>query len=135
MKKVLIFIIAILPLFAIAQNETTPEIDERLYDVFEAEFLERMQKENPEFIQYQNFYLDNSYEIIPFPKGKTSQYSIIEIDDLENLNIIELKNKVVFETNPDYTNFYIIKGEDKILMIFSEKALLKKFEAYLKQTK
>ena len=97
MKKVLIFIITILPLFAIGQSDIKPEIDERLYEVFETDFLERMQTLKPHYIEYQNFYLDNSYQIIDFPKGKISEYPIIEVKDLENLNIIRLRNEKMFK--------------------------------------
>ena len=116
MKKVLIFIITILPLFAIGQSDIKPEIDERLYEVFETDFLERMQTLKPHYIEYQNFYLDNSYQIIDFPKGKISEYPIIEVKDLENLNIIRLRNEKMFKTNQDYPNFYIIKDSGKMLM-------------------
>jgi hypothetical protein len=132
MKKVLIvFMILSLPLLTIAQSEMKPEIDKRLYEVFEADFLEKMQIEKPHFIQYQNFYLDNSYETIDFPKGKTSEYPIIEIDNLENLNIIQLKNKGLIKTSQDYPNFYLIKDTDKVLMILSNKDFVKKLNQHL----
>jgi len=136
MRKVLIiFMTLCLPLITIAQNETKPEIDKRLYEVFEADFLEKMQQEKPHFIQFQNFYLDNSYEIVDFPEGKTSEYPIIVIEDLENINIIALKNQDAFKTNQDYPNFYIIKDSGKMLMILSNKAYIKKLNQYLGRTK
>lgn len=136
MKKVLfLFTILMLPFFAASQSETKPEIDERLYAVFEADFLEKMQNEKPYFIKYQNFYLDNSYEIIDFPKGKTSEYPIIEIDDLEKINIIKLQNEGLFGTSQDYANFYIIKDSNKILMILSNKDFVKKLNQHLGRTK
>jgi hypothetical protein len=135
MKKVLIFIITILPLFAIGQSDIKPEIDERLYEVFETDFLERMQTLKPHYIEYQNFYLDNSYQIIDFPKGKISEYPIIEVKDLENLNIIRLRNEKMFKTNQDYPNFYIIKDSGKMLMILSNKDFIKKLNQHLERTK
>lgn len=135
MKKVLILMIVSLPLFAIGQSETKPEIDKRLYDVFEVDFLERMQDIKPHYIEYQNFYLDNSYQIIDFPKGKTSEYPIIEIKDLDNLNIIELRTEKKFQTNQDYPNFYIIKDSDKMLMILSNRDFVKKLNQHLGRTK
>ena len=65
MKKVFFigFLLA-LPLFTFAQKESaTPTIDERLYAVFEGDFLERLQSQSPSQLQYYNFFLDNIYEI------------------------------------------------------------------------
>lgn len=136
MRKVfLVFMILSLPLITIAQSETKPEIDKRLYEVFEADFLEKMQIEKPHFIQYQNFYLDNSYDIIDFPKGKVSEYPIIEIENLEEFNILQLKKKGIFKTSQDYPNFYIIKDSNKILMILSNKEFLKQLNQHLGRTK
>jgi hypothetical protein len=60
MKKVLFTgLILTLPLFVLAQYESNivPTIDERLYEVFEVDFLERLQNKSPSQLQYHKFYL------------------------------------------------------------------------------
>jgi hypothetical protein len=129
MKKVYFigFILA-LPLFTFAQNEpATTTIDERLYAVFEADFLERLQSQSPAQLQYYNFFLDNIYEIKELPKGKTSSYPTVAIPNLNHINILKLINDLELKRDYNSPTVYSIANTNKLLVIISEKEFVKKF--------
>lgn len=129
MKKVLFMgFIFMLPLFTFAQNESaTPPIDKRLYDVFEADFLEALQRLSPSQLQYYNFFLDNIYEIKELPEGKTSTYPTVEIADLDNINILKLINDLELKRDYNSPTIYLIANTNKLLVLISEKEFVKKF--------
>jgi hypothetical protein len=129
MKKVFFigFILA-LPLFTFAQNESaTPPIDKRLYDVFEIDFLERLQSQSPSQLQYYNFFLDNIYEIKKLEKGKTTTYPEIVISDLKHINILKLINDLQLKRAYDSPTVYLIANTNKLLVLIPEKEFVKKF--------
>ena len=129
MKKVFfIGFILTLPLFTFAQNEsTTTTIDKRLYEVFEAEFLERLQSQSPSQLQYYNFFLDNIYEIKELPQGKTSTYPTVEITNLDDINILKLINDLQLKRDYNSPTIYSIANTNKLLILISEKEFVKKF--------
>ena len=129
MKKVFfIGFILTLPLFTFAQNEsTTTTIDKRLYEVFEAEFLESLQSQSPSQLQYYNFFLDNIYEIKDLPKGKNSNYPTVAIPNLKHINILKLINDLQLKRDYNSPTIYSIANTNKLLILIPEKEFVKKF--------
>lgn len=136
MRKILfIGFLLILPSLIIAQSETTtPTIDERLYEVFEVDFLERLQAQSPSQLQYYNFFLDNAYQIETLKAGKTSTYKEVIIDDLENVNILKIIKDQQLKRDYNNRTFYKIADTNKLLVLISEKEYAKKFNQYTGRT-
>ncbi len=130
----LIGFVVILPTIIFAQSKGTPTIDKRLYEVFEADFLEQMQRKTPAMIEYYNFFLDHAYDIQTSTKKETSTYPEITINNFENINIL----KIITDENlkRDYHNqsIYQIVGTDKLLILIAEKELAKKFNQHTGRT-
>jgi hypothetical protein len=133
MKKVFfIGFISALPLFTFAQNESaTPTIDKRLYDVFELNDLDKMQKENPTLIRYYNFFLDNSYNIIELPDDKTTKMKTVIIEDFTDFNILKLINDQQLTRSQDAAVHYKIKNSKQVLELISGKVLIEQFNQYV----
>lgn len=101
-------------------NETKVEIDERLYDVFDANYLEKLQTVNPFVIQRWNFYLDNAWYITDYPEAKgTPNYQSISVVDLENLNILKLEKEQTLRKDFEKQMMYQIEGTQKVLVYHS----------------
>lgn len=129
MKKVLfIGFILTLPLFIFAQKESaTATIDQRLYEVFEVDFLERLQSKSPSQLQYYNFFLDNIYEIKELAEGKTTTYPEIVIKDLDHINILKLINDLKLKRDYNSPTIYLIANTNQLLILIPEKEFVKKF--------
>lgn len=133
MKRVLfIGLILTLPIFVLAQYESdiAPTIDERLYEVFEVDFLERLQNKSPSQLQYHNFFLDNIYEIKELAAGKISNYQEIIIADLDHINILLLINDLQLKRDYNNPTIYRIANSNKLLVIIPEKEFVKKFNEH-----
>ncbi len=68
-------------------NNTKKQVkpDQRLYECFEKNYLEKLAENNPKQILYLNFFLDNSYFISKIVPGKP-------VDD-QNIYMVPLKKK------------------------------------------
>ncbi|MFK7949141.1 MAG: hypothetical protein AB8G11_16240 [Saprospiraceae bacterium] len=135
MRKVLLIgLLFILPTLIFAQNKTTPTIDERLYEVFEKKFLERLQQKTPATLEYYNFFLDNAYKIQPLSNDKTSDYPDVIIEDLDDFNILKLINNQELKRDYNYQKIYKIADCNQLLILISEKELVKQFNQYTGRT-
>ncbi len=106
--------------------------DNRLKNVFSQTYLERLSADNPLLISKWNFYLDNSYFISDFPKGKNDDNSIkvIEVEDINNINIKQLEKDLGI--GPDYNRqmIYRIKDTNKLLIYYAGKKFYELFNKY-----
>jgi hypothetical protein len=123
-------------LFVLISSATTfaqveISIDERLYDVFDATFLKKLQADKSFHLHYYNFSLDNSYEIIEIPKEKNMKLPKVKIKDLSKINILKLQQEQKLTKSYDTPTYYQIKGSDKFLMIRSEKDFIKRLNQHL----
>lgn len=130
----LIGLLFILPTVIFAQSKSTLTIDERLYEVFEADFLERMQKETPAMLEYYNFFLDNAYKIQTLNKDKTSTYPKITVDNTEDINILKLINDQKLKRDYNNQSIYQIADSNQLLILIAEKELAKKFNQHTGRT-
>ncbi len=122
--KVIILLLMVLPLTAWSQGA----VDERLYEVFDADYLERLQTENPFLIKYYTFCLDNSYRIETLPSDKTTDLKEVIIPDLGNMNILKILGEQQLQRASDYDVFYKIKGTDKVLVVIAGKKILENLQ-------
>ncbi|MGB0861652.1 MAG: hypothetical protein ACPG19_02700 [Saprospiraceae bacterium] len=106
-------------------------IDQRLYDVFDGDFLKKLQADKSFHLQYYNFSLDNSYQIIEIPKEKNMKLPKVKIKDLDKINILKLQKEQKLTKSLDSPTYYQIKGSNKVLMIRSEKDFAKRLNKHL----
>ncbi len=112
-----------------AQNETL--IDERLYAVFEANYLEKLKSDNSFHLKYYNYYLDNGFEVITMAAEKKASYEIVEIKDVNNFNILKIQEEQELKRTYETPSFYRIKGTKKLLMLRSEKDFIQRLNKHL----
>lgn len=117
-----------------AFSQTTVEIDERLYDVFDAKYLETLQEKNPFLIQYYNFYLDNAYQIAPIAEGKEANFKTVEIEDVTSFNILKIQQDQSLTRSYEQQTYYKIKGKNKLLILRSEKDFARRLNQHLGRT-
>lgn len=133
-KALLIGLLFFIPILTFAQNETTPNIDKRLYEVFEVDYLERLQKENPTLIHYYNFFLDHSYNIIELEDGKKKNMKEVVISDINNFNILAILNEQNLTRSQNLRMFYKVKDSDKVLELLSGETFIEKFNQQLERS-
>ncbi len=116
-KQIFIGVIVLLSASgAVAQEQ---KIDKRLEKKYSVEELKKIQKENPQQLEYLNFVVEKGFTIMPYPKSKGTPKEIsgeVEIKDLKNINIYDLGLDVL----KDNWQYYKIKGTDDLLVIYSE---------------
>jgi hypothetical protein len=130
MKNLFIFAFLFISFTTFAQRDTStpslPNIDERLYQVFEKDYLTRLQRQNPFLINRWNFYLDNAWYLTELPNKKEANYPEVHIDDLENINILLLEKEQNLRKEWEKQSIYKIKGTKKALVYFPGKVFTEK---------
>lgn len=134
MKNLFILLLLSFPIWAMAQQNTPPTADARLYDVFEANHIERLQEKNPYLINYYNYFLDHAYQIVDFPAGKNDQFPTVEIEDLENFNIIAIQKEQHLKRGGNHPTYYKIANANKLLIFYAETYFTKKLNQHLGRT-
>lgn len=141
MKKTIFLIISLsILIFVKAQNKTIPSIDSRLFEIYSSEFLLDIQNNNPQALEYMNWYLDHSFEIIELPQYKIEFLPELRYFDVNSKTIGEpIENlptpifnihKFYFERKNDLPTTYKISNTGIAIVFFSEKELVKKFKEY-----
>ncbi len=117
-------------------QEVHTEIDQRIIDMYGAARCQQMVGEQPEFIRYMNFYVQNAYQIMEgVPARKLPYFDDISsitntrtgknltVDDLRNLNILLLD---IERKNDQYLTYKV--GETGTVVIFiAPKNLLEQY--------
>lgn len=138
MKKAWIIALLVIPTIVMAQAqpvERIVSIDDRLYDVFERDYLERLQVVNPFLLQYYTFFLDHSYKIVDMPEGKDySDLKEVTIKRIKKLNILKLQKEEQLVRNADAYVYYRIKKTNKLLVLLPEKEFIKMLNQHLGRT-
>lgn len=117
----LVFSIASVSLFS------QGDFDERLLSKFDAEQIQDLQAKNSPSIAYWTFYLDNSYEIVDLPAGKSAEeFEQVKIKDIDNFNILDLDIDMARSTK----KYFQIKGSDQILVLLSNEEFVARFNEY-----
>jgi len=132
MKQTFILLLSIF----ILSSFSSIKPDKRVIDYLGADKVAMLQKSNPSLIHYYNFFLDNSYTIESVPADKLANNNFTELTlplingevDTKKLNVLNLNIQRNYEENV----YFKIKNSDKIFIMLSEKAFMKKFNAYRK---
>jgi hypothetical protein len=136
MKKWLMFFFLFNTLFSVAQNAIETVIpDDRLYEVYERDYVDGLVIENPFLIKRWNFYLDNAFLIADEVKGKEADYPTVTISDFDNINILLLEKEQKLQRDWDIPVIYKIRGTDKILVYHAGKDFTKSLKEYLGENK
>jgi hypothetical protein len=103
--------------------------DARLYAAFDSSYLQTILQANPTLIRRWNFYLDNAFIITDFPskKGNINDLKIVQIPNVSNFNIFVIEKTQKLGRDWEKPVFYRINQTDKVLMYFSGKDFMKKF--------
>lgn len=113
------------------------DIDQRLIDVYGESRVSQMVTEQPQFVDYMNFYVRNGYKIMTNVPARKLPYfedistitntrtgNPVTVNDLENLNILLLNIK---RKNDEYLTFKV--GETGTVVIFiAPKNLVEEFQ-------
>ncbi|MFT4663837.1 MAG: hypothetical protein ACI8YQ_003883 [Polaribacter sp.] len=104
-----------------AQSDTenishTPVPDQRLYEVYEASYINQLATENPFLIKRWNYYLDHAFYIMDAVPGKTDGKPEVTISDLSNINILLLEKEQKLTHDFEGTTIYKIKNINKCLV-------------------
>lgn len=136
MSKILISILLLFNGILYAQTKVTP--DKRLYSKYTEDYIDKLIVNNPNFLKYLNFSLDNSYKIIrdlndlktkdiplikKFDKNSKTT-SDVESIDLNTFNLMEYD----FIRKHDSRNYYKLANSGAIIVLYSEKELIKNFK-------
>lgn len=136
MKYLLSFLLLGFCFFAQAQEQAEPKvnIDERLYEVYDSDYLGRIQSAQPVLIQRWNFYLDNAWFITEHTAEKSAVFPEISIEDIDDFNIIKLIETQKLDRQMNSPTTYRIKGTTKLLVLRSEKQFAKLFNEATNRT-
>lgn len=129
MKKIFLLLFIGFSVALSAQTETV-KADARLYDVYEADYLNRLQTKNPALIQRWNFYLDNAWRLTRIPQGKDGEYPTVSVADVDNINILLLQKEQNLTRDFNKRLRYRIAGTDTLIEYYSGKEFVKAFNAH-----
>lgn len=135
MGKIYTFFLLFIATFAFSQQAENISIDDRLYQVFDRNYLENLKTTNPFLIQRWNYYLDNAWSIKDLPEEKQSSVNqTVTIPNLETINILLLEKQ--FDLKPDWQkfNFYKIEGTNKMLVYLPGKDFVNRLNEHLGRT-
>ena len=138
MKKIILLLSLILMGFGVF-SQTLP-IDSRLYARYSEEELQNMQQNNPEDLEYFNWFVENSYVIkdvtnpwaLNYPKIKyldnetKSEGCEVTEFDADNFNIMEYAVNV----GQKKSVVYVIGNTGKALVLYSNEYLTKLYNEY-----
>jgi hypothetical protein len=132
MKKYLLFFFLFTSLFSFAQNALETVVpDERLYEIYERDYVDGLVKENPFLIKRWNFYLDNAFLVVDEISDKKNDYPSVIISDINNINILLLEKEQNLQKDWDVPVIYKIRDTDKILVYHAGKDFTKTLKKHL----
>jgi len=115
MKTILLCLFCVCSISAFGQYEKIPvEPDARLYEIYDEDYLTRLQTSNPFLLQRRNFYLDNAY--ILSENIKNADYPLIRVKDVQNINILLLEKEQSLRHDFKVRTYYSIADTNKILI-------------------
>lgn len=134
-KLVSFLIFALFSFNLCCQTDTKNDVihpDNRLSKVFSQEYLFKLTVDRPQLIRKWNFYLDNSFFVSDFPKGKKEENALesIEVKDLKNINIKLLEKNLGIGPDYEVQRIYKIKNTNKILVYRSGKEFYKLYNEH-----
>jgi hypothetical protein len=131
-----LWLTAFFPLTAQTVGPPRPAVpDPRLFEVFDRDYLERLERERPQLLLRWNFYLDHAFIVSPYPAGKgdIARLPVVRIDRPEDFNILALEKQQRLERDWKVPVLYRINDSGQVLMYLSGKEFNRKFQAWLRQ--
>jgi hypothetical protein len=128
--SLLLFGISLLPAqTSVTNTNIVIAPDARLFEAFDSSYLQSILQSNPTLIRRWNFYLDNAFIITDFPakKGNIGDLKTVQIPNISNFNIFTIEKTQKLGRDWNKPVFYRINQTDKVLMYFSGKDFMKKF--------
>lgn len=138
MKSHIFLLLLLVPLSTFSQSPVLTnslQIDGRLNDVFEKDYIEKVQKEEPFLIERWNFYLNNAFFISDNALRKNevaAEYPSVQIQNLGSINILKLEKEQNLKHDFYTETIYKIAGTDKYLVYYAGKDFVEKFNAHMK---
>ena len=138
MKSHIFLLLLLVPLSTFSQSPVLTnslQIDGRLNDVFEKDYIEKVQKEEPFLIERWNFYLNNAFFISDNALRKNevaAEYPSVQIPNLGSINILKLEKEQNLKHDFYTETIYKIAGTDKYLVYYAGKDFVEKFNAHMK---
>lgn len=130
--KSLIVLLLLCPIFTLAQNESSKiTIDDRLYEVFDENYLIQLQKQNPFLIQRWTYYLDHAFYIVEDPKLSEYEYPSVKIEDIRSFNILQIEREQDLKRHFNQESTYHIEGTNKALIYYPAKVFNKHLNQHL----
>lgn len=137
-KLVILFVLFVLTTTALLSQ--TQYVDIRLSSVYSEEYLNNLQIDNPQKIEYLNWLLDNSYSIVDVDTEKLEHMSYlkhfdpvnkilgdnVETLNQENINILMYS----FQREYDRQSYYRIGNSGQVIVFESYTQLTKNFKTY-----
>ncbi|MFK7807488.1 MAG: hypothetical protein AB8F74_06740 [Saprospiraceae bacterium] len=99
-----------------SSDHSTLEPDQRLYEAYGAEYIDRLVTENPFLIKRWNYYLDNAFTISDAIPGKTDNNPEVVIANLDKVNILLLEKEQKLTHDYNLITVYNIKNTNKCLV-------------------
>lgn len=115
----------------VAQTKANITPDQRLYECFDAGYIDHIKNNSPQLLQYLNFSLDNSYYLDEVPTEKDLFYENIPAFDVANFNVFKLNLK----KQKSLRTYYRIGNTNKLIVFYSEDEFAKKLNEYTKSLK
>ncbi len=138
MKSHIFLLLLLVPLSTFSQSPVLTnslQIDGRLNDVFEKDYIEKVQKEEPFLIERWNFYLNNAFFISDNALRKNevaAEYPSVQIPNLGSINILKLEKEQNLKHDFYTETIYKIAGTDKYLVYYAGKDFVEKFNTHMK---
>jgi len=139
--KIILLFLAISTVFATnLMSQQNIYADSRLSEVYDHDYINDLMHNNPQELEYLNWYLDNSYEIVfaglekceqmPYlkhmnPENKSTGENVMSFDE-ENFNIFLYS----FERQYDKKSYYRIGNTGYTLVLESHLKLAENFNKY-----
>ncbi len=134
MKKVILLLLFYVPIFLYSQNTSGPVTpDERLFEAYGQEYVQKVLVENPFLIKRWNYYLDHAFIIVDEVAEKIADSPVVEINDLENINILKLEKEQKLSRDWNKPTIYLIKDAGKMLIYHSGKDFTNALKKHLGQ--
>ncbi len=116
---------------------STKDPDPRIIDYLGQEKVDIILKNNPDLINYYNFFLENSYIISEVPQDKLIDNNFTEIKlplengkvDREKLNVLKLN----IQRKYDSRIYFKVENSNEIFIMLSEKEFIEKYNDYRKK--
>jgi len=134
MKNILTLALLIISSLVLAQSKNSSDIhvDERLFAVYEASYLNQLKEVNPFLLKRWSFYLDHAFFLTDYVKpNQENTFPEVNISDIENINILLLEKEQNLKKKWKVKSIYKIKGTNKYLVYHSGNTFNEKLREHL----